>query len=171
MTPGPIYTRLTTTASSTPRPASEHGPALGLDPLLPGQIEREHLALLELYSHIHVLLSCRDYAGTRHKLGAMLVRLRDHIQHKNIRLYGLLAERHESDPVMLAIILGCQEQAAALVHTVSGLLFRTSESRLDDNNAEAFKTGLNTLGVELTHCIERDEALLFPLYRKALRSA
>ena len=158
----------------TPDSASARSPrAAGdtaLDPLLTREFDREHVLMLELYNQAHLLLDGGDVQGAHHRLGSLLVRLRDHAARKETVLYATLAERHTYDPFITAVLRDARELTLALVHSAARHHSQSADPLMDGGLAEAFRAQLHSLGVELTRSMELDASMLFPLYRKALLS-
>jgi hypothetical protein len=139
-----------------------------LDPLLTRHLEREHLQLMELYGQSHLLLSGGDQQGAQHRLGTLMVRLRDHARRKETTLYAALAVRHAFDPFITAVLRDAQALSQAVAESAAQHYQGLGQPLLEEEEVDAMKARLHGLGSELTHSIELDVAMLFPLYRKAL---
>lgn len=129
------------------------------------RLDRYQLELLELYSQTHLLLSCRDFDGAKRRLGAFLIRLRDYAQLKSAHLYEPLARERAGDSRVQVLVCDCQERLAELEHDTRALFNGHAFVEFDEPQAEEFKVALNRLGAAFTHCIEREETLLYPLYK------
>lgn len=157
-----------------PESASARSPRVecetALDPLLTREFDREHVLMLELYNQAHLLLDGGDVQGAHHRLGSLLVRLRDHAARKEAALYAALAERHTYDPFITAVLRDARELTLSLVDSAARHHSLSADPLMDGGLAEAFRAQLHGLGVELTRSMELDASMLFPLYRKALLS-
>jgi hypothetical protein len=153
-------------AARSPLARTEH--AAALEPLLTREFDREHVLLLELYIQAHLLLGGDDVQGAHHRLGSLMLRLRDHAARKEATLYAALTERHACDPFLTAVLHDARAMTAALVDSAGRYYGLSADPLMDGGLAEAFRAQLHSLGVDLTRSMELDASMLFPLYRKAL---
>jgi len=144
------------------------GNARALDPALTRLFDREHVMTLELYNQAHLLLDGDDVQGAHHRLGSLLVRLRDQAAHKEEALYAVLAAQHAHDPFITAVIRDARELSQALLDSASRHHSQSADPLMEGGLAEAFRAQLHSLGVQLTRSMELDASILFPLYRKML---
>ena len=149
--------------SAQPHPASTQ---IGYDPLLIGQLRRDHHRLLDVFAAVQSLLTGRDYAGVQRKLGEMRILLQEHLLLTNNTLYLYLGRRWADDADRNSFINAVRRDMLETGREILDSLRTYSAVRLDDQSAEMFQEELLQIGTAMMQRMEREEAGLFPLYKR-----
>lgn len=157
-------------AGTAARPAARTpvaGARIGYDPLLLERLRRDHRRFLDLFAQAQHLLNSSDYDGVKRTLGELRIVLQDHLLLASTRFYVYLSQLFAAHAEQAAAIGRQRSAMHGNSRAIMDFLRTYSAIRLDGQSAAMFQAEFLAVGDALLQRIEREETVLFPLYRVA----
>jgi regulator of sigma D len=135
------------------------------DPLLIKRFRSDHQRMLGLFTEAQALLGARDYEGLKYKLGELHGVLQDHLMTASVKLYVYLSRHLTGDAAKSALINQHRREMLENSRLILGFLRTYGAAHLDDSNADLFQAEFLAIGAALAQRIEREDNVIYPLYR------
>lgn len=133
------------------------------------KLKRDHEALLSGFGEVQSAFDGGDIVTAANKLSGFRVAINSHLMMEGVRLYAYLDRELAGDPENHRVVGQFRKEMDGIGEAVVGFLTKYSELGRNEALAGTFKRDLDAVGKVLVQRIQREEALLYPLYSRSQR--
>lgn len=141
------------------------GTNIAFDPGLVSKLKSDHRHLLDTYSHIQTAANTGKYASLPELFTDFQSQLLDHLLTEKVKLYIFLSHQFETEDVTLQIVRDFQREMDGIAKAGLDFVRKYRTTLVDNATVEAFQHELAAIGAAVSKRMQREEEVLYPLYR------
>jgi len=141
------------------------GTNIAFDPGLVAKLKSDHRHLLDTYSHIQTAANTGKYASLPELFTDFQSQLLDHLLTEKVKLYIFLSHQFEADDVTLQIVRDFQREMDGIAKAGLDFVRKYRTTLVDNATVETFQRELEGIGAAVSKRMQREEEVLYPLYR------
>ncbi len=131
------------------------------------KLKRDHQALITSFLSVQAKFRAGDITSSSIELNRFRVAINSHLTMEGVRLYAYLERELARDQANQALVHDFREEMDGIGQSVLGFLAKYAELARNPALAESFGRDLEAVGKVLTQRIQREEAVLYPLYSRS----
>ncbi len=134
------------------------------------KLKRDHQALLGSFGAVQSTFRSGDIEAAARELGRFRVAINSHLMMEGVRLYAYLERELAADRANQALVHDFRAEMDGIGQAVVGFLGKYADLGRNPALADTFDRDLEAVGKVLSQRIQREEALLYPLYARSNRA-
>lgn len=152
--------------ASTPSPQRlAPGTNIAFDSRLVAKLQSDHRELLQSYGHLAAAAEGRKFASLPGLISVLQTQLQDHLLTEKVKLYVFLAHQFTDDDLTVGIVRDFQKEMDVIARRALDFMRRYRSTPVGDADIADFQRDLAAIGTALVKRIQREEEVLYPLYR------
>ncbi|MBI3149986.1 MAG: hemerythrin domain-containing protein [Betaproteobacteria bacterium] len=133
------------------------------------KLKRDHQALFASFGAVQSAFKNGDVARAASELSRFRVAINSHLMMEGVRLYAYLDRELAEDVGNQTLVRDFRQEMDGIGQAVVGFLTKYAELGRNESLSSTFGRDLEAVGKVLTQRIQREEALLYPLYSRSAR--
>ncbi|CAG1006464.1 hypothetical protein BURK2_03487 [Burkholderiales bacterium] len=133
------------------------------------KLKRDHEALLGAFGQVQSAFASGDVTTAASRLSGFRVAINSHLMMEGVRLYAYLERELAQDPASHDVVQQFRKEMDGIGQAVIGFLAKYADLGRNEALEDSFGRDLEAVGKVLSQRIQREEALLYPLYARSQR--